>query len=121
MRNFIFSDINIWYFILRLALLLVAIINGQKNAIQNKTTLLKFWPTILSYTLVSGLRWGRPYDYNVYYYVYNDIVSGYGRTDNEPLFTLLVKIAGAMGCDWQGFVIFMSFVLVTSGCYFLKS
>lgn len=121
MRNFIFSDINIWYFILRLALLLVAIINGQKIAIQNKTTLLKFWPTILSYTLVSGLRWGRPYDYNVYYYVYNDIISGYGRTDNEPLFTLLVKVAGAMGCDWQGFVIFMSFFLITSGCYLLKS
>ena len=36
MRNFIFSDINIWYFILRLALLLVAIINGQKIAIQNQ-------------------------------------------------------------------------------------
>lgn len=121
MRVFIFSDINFLYFFLRLALLFIAIVNGRKIAIQNKISLLNFWPTILSYTLVSGLRWGRPYDYNVYYYVYNDIISGYGRTDNEPLFTLLVKTAGALGCDWQGFVIFMSFVLITSGCYLLKS
>lgn len=117
-----FSDTNILYFFFRFFLLIVVLFNVKKISKTNKVeNILKFWPTILSYTLVSGLRWGRPYDYNVYYYVYNDIVSGYGRTDNEPLFTLLVKIAGAMGCDWQGFVIFMSFVLITSGCYFLKS
>ena len=122
MNSISFSNINVLYFILRLFLLIVILFNVKKiSKTSVEVKIINFWPTILSYTLVSGLRWGRPYDYNVYYYVYNDIVSGYGRTDNEPLFTLLVKTAGALGCDWQGFVIFMSFVLITSGCYLLKS
>lgn len=107
------TEVSIIYFIFRLLLFVVAVWNGY--ILSHKDRKLKisdFSPIIFVYTLYSGLRWGRGVDYNVYYWVYENIKNGISREDNEPLFELLVKISAWLGFSWQGFVVFMSFFLI---------
>lgn len=115
------TEVSIIYFIFRLLLFVVAVWNGY--ILSHKDRKLKisdFSPIIFVYTLYSGLRWGRGVDYNVYYWVYENIKNGISREDNEPLFELLVKISAWLGFSWQGFVVFMSFFLIFAWCFFLK-
>lgn len=115
------TEVSIIYFIFRLFLFVVAVWNGY--ILSHKDRKLKisdFSPIIFVYTLYSGLRWGRGVDYNVYYWVYENIKNGISREDNEPLFELLVKISAWLGFSWQGFVVFMSFFLIFAWCFFLK-
>lgn len=115
------TEVSIIYFIFRLLLFVVAVWNGYILSHKNrKLKISDFSPIILVYTLYSGLRWGRGVDYNVYYWVYENIKNGVSREDNEPLFELLVKISAWLGFSWQGFVAFMSFFLIFAWCFFLK-
>ena len=75
---------------------------------------------IIAFTLNVGLRWGRGLDYNYYFYAYNDIVRGFD-TGHEYLFQLIIRIFGSLGITWQGFVMFMSFILIVSVFVFLKN
>ena len=116
-----FTEHHFILFSFRLLLCLVALCNGYHISRSLKIVkFTSFLPTIIAYTLYAGLRWGRGIDYNGYYWKYNDIIKGVGREDNEPLFELLVKIFGYLGMEWQHFVVFMSFFLIFSICYFLK-
>lgn len=116
-----FTENHLIFLVFRIALTLTAVINALYISQSKKTVTLKsFIPIIIAYTLYAGLRWGRGVDYNIYYWVYKDIVRGVGREDNEPLFELLVKIFGLMGLEWKHFVFFMSFFLAVAGCVFLK-
>lgn len=105
----------------RITLFIITFINANYiSHTLKKTSWVSFLPTIIIFTLYSGLRWGRGTDYNIYYWVYNDINKGISREDNEALFELLVKFFGFLGLEWQHFVAFMSFFLIFAGCYFLK-
>lgn len=115
------TDVTIIYFTFRLIVLMVSALNGYfLSRKKGKLKISDFSPVILVYTLYSGLRWGRGVDYNIYYWVYEDIKNGVGREDNEPLFELMVKISVWLGFSWQGFVIFMSFFLIFAWCFFLR-
>lgn len=116
-----FSEHHLILLLFRLILFIIVVCNAYSlSKKQTAIKLLDFYPTIIGYTLYAGLRWGRGIDYNIYYWIYQDIINGYGRENNEPLFELLVKLFGGLGLEWQCFVIFMSFFLIFSGCFFLK-
>lgn len=113
------TNISVIYFIFRLILLVVGALNGYYLSKKSKKkSVWGFYPVIGVYTLYSGLRWGRGTDYNLYYWVYEDINNGISREDYEPLFELMVKIGGWLGLSWQGFVVFMSFFLIFAWCFF---
>lgn len=117
-----FTEHHLILFLFRISLFLIALGNGyhiSRSSI-NSIKWTSFLPTIIAYTLYAGLRWGRGTDYNLYYWIYNDINKGIGREDNEPLFVFLIKLFGNLGLEWQHFVAFMSFLLIFSVCYFLK-
>ena len=79
-----FTENHLIFLVFRIALTLTAVINALYISQSKKTVTLKsFIPIIIAYTLYAGLRWGRGVDYNIYYWVYKDIVRGVGREDNE--------------------------------------
>lgn len=116
-----FTEHHFILFLFRILLLFIALCNGYHIYRSSKVVKwTSFLPTIIAYTLYAGLRWGRGVDYNLYYWVYNDINKGISREDNEPLFVFLVKLFGNLGLEWKHFVAFMSFFLIFSICFFLR-
>ena len=80
---------HIIYFVLSLLVMYVAYKNGKRLSSLNNVKILSFSPVIIAYTLFAGLRWGRGVDYNVYYYVYQEIGKGYNE-GWEPFFYAIV-------------------------------
>lgn len=68
---------------------------------------------IIPYSLNEGLRFGRGIDYNIYYYVFEDISNGYINRA-EILFKLFVNLFNSIGLGWQSFVFFMSSFFIFS-------
>lgn len=110
---------HIIYFVLSLLVMLVAFKNGKRLSCLNNVKILNFSPVIVAYTLFAGLRWGRGVDYNIYYYVYQEIGKGYNE-GWEPIFYAIVKGLSFIGFPWQIMVLFMSFLLILSFSLYLK-
>lgn len=110
---------HIIYFVLSLLVMCVAYKNGKRLSSLNNVKILSFSPVIIAYTLFAGLRWGRGVDYNVYYYVYQEIGKGYNE-GWEPFFYAIVRGLSFVGFPWQIMVLFMSFLLILSFCLYLK-
>lgn len=110
---------HIIYFVLSLLVMLVAFKNGKRLSCLNNVKILNFSPVIVAYTLFAGLRWGRGVDYNIYYYVYQEIGKGYDE-GWEPIFYAIVKGFSFIGFPWQIMVLFMSFLLILSFSLYLK-
>lgn len=110
---------HIIYFVLSLLVMLVAFKNGKRLSCLNNVKILNFSPVIVAYTLFAGLRWGRGVDYNIYYYVYQEIGKGYNE-GWEPIFYAIVKGFSFIGFPWQIMVLFMSFLLILSFSLYLK-
>lgn len=110
---------NIIYFILQL-IMLISLYKGGNTIRKSKTP---YWKgllfSIIIFTLNEGLRFGRGIDYNLYVENYNKINSS-NESSYEPLFTFLVRAFGYLNLPWQAFVLFMSFLVIYSGCKFLK-
>lgn len=68
---------------------------------------------IVIFTLNYGLRFGRGVDYNLYFYIWQDIIYGQ-EVDREILFLSIVKIFNFFGLPYQSLIIFQSFILVLS-------
>lgn len=107
------------YFVLSLLVMLVAFKNGKRLSCLNNVKILNFSPVIVAYTLFAGLRWGRGVDYNIYYYVYQEIGKGY-NAGWEPIFYAIVRGVSFIGFPWQIMVLFMSFFLILSFSLYLK-
>lgn len=107
------------YFVLSLLVMFVAFKNGKRLSCLNNVKILNFSPVIVAYTLFAGLRWGRGVDYNIYYYVYQEIGKGY-NAGWEPIFYAIVRGASFIGFPWQIMVLFMSFFLILSFSLYLK-
>lgn len=107
------------YFVLSLLVMLVAFKNGKSLSCLNNVKILNFSPVIVAYTLFAGLRWGRGVDYNIYYYVYQEIGKGY-NAGWEPIFYAIVRGVSFIGFPWQIMVLFMSFFLILSFSLYLK-
>ena len=110
---------HIIYFVLSLLVMYVAYKNGKRLSCLNNVKILNFSPVIVAYTLFAGLRWGRGVDYNIYYYVYQEIGKGYNE-GWEPIFYAIVKGFSFIGFPWQIMVLFMSFLLILSFSLYLK-
>ncbi|WP_288352574.1 EpsG family protein [uncultured Bacteroides sp.] len=77
---------------------------------------------ILAFGLNYGLRWGRGVDYNLYFWVYNNLLKGIAIEGSEPLWNILVRISGnVFHLPWQGMVMFMSFFLMFSCTFFIQN
>ena len=77
---------------------------------------------ILAFGLNYGLRWGRGVDYNLYFWVYNNLLKGIAIEGSEPLWNILVRISGnVFHLPWQGMVMFMSFFLMFSCTFFFQN
>lgn len=107
------------YFVLSLLVMFVAFKNGKRLSCLNNVKILNFSPVIVAYTLFAGLRWGRGVDYNIYYYVYQEIGKGY-NAGWEPIFYAIVRGVSFIGFPWQIMVLFMSFFLILSFSLYLK-
>lgn len=110
---------HIIYFVLSLLVMFVAYKNGKRLSCLNNVKISACCPVIIAYTLFAGLRWGRGVDYNVYYYVYQEIGKGYNE-GWEPFFYAIVRGLSFVGFPWQIMVLFMSFLLILSFCLYLK-
>lgn len=113
------DSLHIIYFVLSLFVMFVAYKNGKRLSSLNNVKILSFSPVIIAYTLFAGLRWGRGVDYNIYYYVYQEIGKGYNE-GWEPIFYAIVKGFSFIGFPWQIMVLFMSFLLILSFSLYLK-
>ena len=76
------------------------------------------WPSIISYTIFMGLRYGRLIDYNIYYKRYNDI---FHDIDTDPVFSLIMKGFGTLGVEYPFFIAFTSFFFIFSFLLYLKN
>lgn len=111
------------FFILRLTVVLLGIIIGNKVArVDSK----KYWfaaiPFILVFALNEGLRFGRGVDYNGYFFKYQDILlddKGY-RTISDPVFVGLCHFNDMIGLPYQGLIFILSLFLIIAGSLFLK-
>lgn len=119
------NELTLIYFLFKIILFSISYFNGKivSTYKPEKVRISHFLPSIVAYTLFAGLRWGRDIDYNLYYFLFNEIVDGtVGLGEYEPIFYFLVKIIGGeLGLPWQAFVILMSFTLAFAGCFFLKN
>ena len=110
---------HIIYFVLSLLVMYVAYKNGKRLSSLNNVKILSFSPVIIAYTLFAGLRWGRGVDYNIYYYVYQEIGKGYNE-GWEPFFYAIARGLSIVGFPWQIMVLLMSFLLILSFSLYLK-
>lgn len=116
-----FTDSHFIYFYFRFFFVLIAILNGLW--VKKKKEVVKlwmFWPTILVFTLFEGLRWGRGTDYNTNYWFFEEVTTHGGGDGYEFIWVFLIKTFGALGLNYQMFVAFLSFILITAGCIFMK-
>lgn len=114
------SDIKIIYICLQILLLLTFLFSGElmsKTKSTKKYYLLALVP-ILSFSLISGLRFGRDGDYNVYYLAY--IGKGFYE-EMEFFFRIIVSIFRFFDAPYSVFVFFCSFFLITSFVFVLSN
>lgn len=111
------------FFVLRLTVVLLGIIIGNKVA---KVTPTKYWlsvfPFILIFSFNEGLRFGRGVDYNGYFFKYYDILLGDKGLINisDPVFVGLCHLNDIVGMPYQGLIFFLSFFLVVAGSFLLR-
>ena len=113
------SDIKITYIILETLLFIIFLISGyllskaKNNSLYWKIALMP----IISFAVISGLRFGRDIDYNVYYMNYTFSSK---NDEMEFLFRNIVNIFNAFKIPYYVFVLFCSTFLITSFIYFLS-
>lgn len=114
------SDISITYIILKTLLFIIFLISGY--LLSKAKSNLQYWKIailpIITFAIISGLRFGREIDYNLYYFVYKDKIE---NDEMELLFRYLVNIFKYFEIPYYGFVLFCSTVLITSFLYFLTN
>lgn len=112
------NDIQITHIALQTLLFVIFMISGL--LLSKTKTSINYWKLALiplvAFAIISGLRFGRDYDYNVYYDVYT---TGEYKT-MEPLFSLLVDVFHWFDLPYYFFVFFCSTFLIFSFLYLLK-
>lgn len=119
-----FTDYHFIYLGLQLLMYILLGIGGIKlaHARNSKVYWLVSILPILAFGLNFGLRWGRGVDYNLYYWVYDNILHGLAVENAEPLWKLLVLIVGNIfNIPWAGMVLLMSFFLIFSLVFFIQN
>lgn len=119
-----FTDYHFIYLGLQLLMYILLGVGGMKlaHARNNKLYWLVSILPILAFGLNFGLRWGRGVDYNLYYWIYNNILHGITVEDVEPLWKLLVLVVGnVLNLPWSGMVLLMSLFLIFSLVCFMKN
>ena len=114
------SDINITYIILKTLLFIIFLISGY--LLSKAKSNLHYWKIailpIVTFAIISGLRFGREIDYNNYFFVYKD---KYANDELEFFFRSLVNIFNYFEIPYYVFILFCSTVLITSFLYFLTN
>ncbi|MFV5693020.1 EpsG family protein [Flavobacterium sp. LT1R49] len=113
------TDIKFTYIILETLLFIIFLISGYLLSKAKSNS--QYWKIalipIIAFAIISGLRFGREIDYNVYYMNYI-----FSRKNNEMefLFMQLVNAFKYFSIPFYGFVLFCSTFLITSLLYFLN-
>ena len=88
------------------------------------STAKSYWKTaiwiVLSYSVIMGLRFGRMIDYNVYYERYIDIGRHFESVNYEFLFKFVCWLMYNVGIPYQGFIWFLSVLLIGAVLYLVK-
>ncbi len=113
-------DNMLTFFLLRVLVVCITLICCFQYSKDTSKKVFLFAP-ILVISLNEGLRFGRGIDYNVYYFTYRDIISGFDVRANEPLFIALCKFNDFLGFPYQGLVYLMSLILIVSGVLYLRN
>ncbi|MDL2262544.1 EpsG family protein [Bacteroidales bacterium OttesenSCG-928-I21] len=114
------SEIKVTFVFLKYTLLLFFFVSGHllSKSKNNK----QYWQItilpILAFAIISGLRFGRDIDYNLYYSVYSINLNG---IEYEYLFTLIVNFFNRLGIPYYGFILFCSTFLIVSFLYLLRN
>lgn len=112
------NDIKIIFVFLRIVLFLVFLASGyflSKSETNKQYWKIAFFP-IIAFAVISGLRFGREVDYNVYYNIYSFGV----REGEEFLFAFLINIFNDLAIPYSVFVLFCSTFLIISFLYVLS-
>lgn len=112
------SDIELRFIILRLLLAFCFLCSGYfltRAQDKGRYWLVALFP-IISFAIVSGLRFGRDIDYNAYYFFF---VNKNEYESMEPLFSWIVQWFHMFDLPYYVFVLFCSTALITSFLYFL--
>ena len=111
------SDIKIMFVSLRIVLLLVFFISGyflSKSKTDKQYWKIAVFP-IVAFAIISGLRFGRDVDYNIYYHIY----SGSIIRNEEFLFSLFVNSFNNLNLPYYSFVLFCSTFFIICFLYLL--
>ena len=112
------NDIKITFVFLRIVLFLIFLAAGyflSKSETNKQYWKIALFP-IIAFAIISGLRFGREVDYNVYYNIYTFGV----REGEEFLFAWLIDIFNSFGIPYFVFVLFCSTFLIISFLYVLS-
>ncbi|MBQ0028903.1 MAG: EpsG family protein [Bacteroidales bacterium] len=107
-------SVSIVYIILSI-LMVIGLYYGGKSISKGKFGVI----AIIIFTLNYGLRFGRGVDYNIYFYIWQDILNG-EEINREILFLAFVKFMDVLGLPFQSLIIFQSFILVLSFSFILS-
>lgn len=115
-----FEEHKLIYIILQLILITVFYFSGWKMSYTNSDK--KYWKCailpILTFSIVSGLRFGRDIDYNVYYFIYSN---PHLAEQQDLLFQVIVSCFKDLGIPYYMFVLACSTLLIFSFILLLKN
>ncbi len=117
------------FFLFRCGLLSTLIFTGYKLTKKdiNGKYKYEYWAacitSIITYTLIEGLRYGRGVDYKHYMRLYNNALNlsrYYDPSKIEPLFQFINKTFNIFDIPYPLVFCLYSFLLIYAGCYLLK-
>lgn len=115
-----FEDHKLIYIILQLILITVFYFSGRKMSHTDNDK--KYWKyailPIFTFSIVSGLRFGRDIDYNVYYFIYSN---PHLAEQQDLLFQVIVSCFKNLGIPYYLFVLACSTLLIFSFILLLKN
>lgn len=113
------TDIKFLYVVLKTLLFIVFLISGyllSKSKSNSNYWKIAFLP-IITFAVISGLRFGREIDYNAYYFNYTNKLA---TNEMDFFFRLIINIFNYLEIPYYQFVLFCSTFLITSFLYFLN-
>lgn len=100
------SDIKFTYIVLKLLELLIFCIFGY--VLSQTKSKKEYWTKasipILAYAIITGLRFGRWVDWNMYYFRYVNLGQNISSEEYEPLFEWICNILYNIGVPYPGFI-----------------
>ena len=117
------SDIKLTFVVLKLLQLIIFIVYGRilSRTKSDRDFWLKAIIPVLTYSVITGLRFGRFIDYNVYYFRYVNLGESLNSEDYEPVFSYICHFLYNAGVPYYLFVFLQCAFLITTIFILIKN